>query len=109
MDDHELTAFKREKVRIGEEVSSVDVTKLHPPLSETALIQELVAQFLAHDGYVETAKAFTEEVRSKANAFKTGQDTLNDSFDVREDLDAVNRQGKSTFRGGSMASRLTTI
>lgn len=99
MGDHELTAFKREKLSIGEEVSSVDVAKLHPPLSETALIQELVAQFLAHDGYVETAKAFTEEVRSEANALKTGQDTLIDSFDVREDLDAVNRQGKSTFRG----------
>ncbi|KAA6416144.1 MAG: hypothetical protein FRX48_00863 [Lasallia pustulata] len=83
----------REKLSIGEEVSSVDVAKLHPPLSETALIQELVAQFLAHDGYVETAKAFTEEVRSEANALKPGQDTLIDSLDMGEDLDAVNRQG----------------
>lgn len=55
-----------------------------------------MAQFLAHDGYVETAKAFTEEVRSEANALKPGQDTLIDSLDMGEDLDAVNRQGEST-------------
>jgi Ran-binding protein 9/10 len=56
------------------------------------LIKELVAQFLAHDGYVETAKAFAEEVQSEDNALKSGSVSSFDNFAVEEDLDAVNRQ-----------------
>ena len=55
-------------------------------------MKELVAQFLAHDGYVETAKAFKEEVQSEANALRSIPTTSFDSFEVEEDVDAVNRQ-----------------
>jgi hypothetical protein len=57
------------------------------------LIKELVAQFLAHDGYVETARAFTEEVQSEDHALRSGSVTsVVDDVAVGEDLDAVNRQ-----------------
>lgn len=51
-----------------------------------------MAQFLAHDGYVETARAFAEEVRSEDNALKNGSVSSFDNYAVEEDLDAVNRQ-----------------
>lgn len=56
------------------------------------MIKELVAQFLAHDGYVETARKFAEEVQSEDRALKGGSVTSFDNFPVEEDLDAVNRQ-----------------
>jgi hypothetical protein len=45
-----------------EECGGVDLLLRLPPLDESTLMQELVAQFLAHDGYVDTARAFAEEV-----------------------------------------------
>jgi hypothetical protein len=57
------------------------------------LIKELVAQFLAHDGYVETARAFAEEVQSEDHALRSGSvSSVVDNVAVGEDLDAVNRQ-----------------
>ena len=88
--------MQREKAVVGIEISSISVATLHPPLNEDALIKELVAQFLAHDGYVETARAFTEEVKSESNALRSDSDTLIDSFETEEDLDAVNRQRRFT-------------
>lgn len=51
-----------------------------------------MAQFLAHDGYVETAKAFRAEVQSEASALRNGPAASSDSFAVEEDADAMNRQ-----------------
>ena len=51
-----------------------------------------MAQFLAHDGYVETAKAFRGEVQFEANALRTTPATSPDTIAVEEDADAVNRQ-----------------
>lgn len=59
-------------------------------------MQELVAHFLAHDGYVETARAFAEEVRAESRALRNGQDTSLKDFEAEEDLDAINRQRKLT-------------
>ncbi len=70
------------------------MTSLQPPLDETRLIQELVAQFLAHDGYVETAKAFTQEVRVESRALQNGQEARYKDLEAEEDHDAVNRQRK---------------
>lgn len=88
---------KHEKLSIGNEINSTDVTKLHPNLDENALVKELVAQFLAHDGYVETAKAFAEEVQAEVGTLKSGPTDYFDNFDVEEDIDAVNRQRISAF------------
>ena len=70
----------------------MNLSRLYPTLDEDALIKELVAQFLAHDGYVETAREFAEEVQSEDRALKGGSVTSFDNFPVEEDLDAVNIQ-----------------
>lgn len=70
---------------------------MHPPLSETELLQELVAQFLAHDGYVETARAFAEEVRDETKALQSGRGAPLKDYTVDDDADAVNRQSKPAF------------
>ena len=74
------------------EINSVDVTTLNSNLSEASLIKELVGQFLRHDGYVGTAKAFAEEVRAEAGALKKDPDTMLDSLEIQQDIDAMNRQ-----------------
>jgi len=53
-------------------------------------VQELVAQFLAHDGYVETARAFAEEVAAESASLQSGREPP--KYEVEEDLEAVNRQ-----------------
>ncbi|KAF2475981.1 ran-binding protein [Lindgomyces ingoldianus] len=50
-----------EKESIQAEISKVT-------RDETALVHELVSQYLAHDGYVETARAFSEEVVEESRA-----------------------------------------
>ena len=78
---------------IHDMVTSSPATKLVPSMNETSLIQALVAQFLKHDGYVETARAFQEEVQSENRALNIGQELFKD-LDAKEDVDAVNRQRK---------------
>ena len=68
------------------------MTTLNPKLSEAALIKELVSQFLRHDGYVETAKSFAEEVRAETGALRKDQDTMLDNLEMQQDNDAMNRQ-----------------
>ncbi|MCJ1415487.1 hypothetical protein MMC32_001819 [Xylographa parallela] len=81
-----------EKDRTMTAINSVNTLQLHPPLSEDALIKELVAQFLRHAGYVDTAKAFATELSLESNALNKGSDGHFDQFDIQEDLDAINRQ-----------------
>lgn len=83
---------KREKLSISDDINSIDVSQLHPPLDENALVKELVAQFLAHDGYVKSAKAFAEEVQAENGTLKSGAASFLDNFSVEDDIDAVNRQ-----------------
>lgn len=90
-----LISGKNEKADIGKEINSVDVSKLFPPLDENSLLKELVAQFLAHDGYVETRKAFAEEVLTEEDTLKSGRLTALDNYALEEDTDAVNRQRKT--------------
>jgi len=66
---------------------------------EDALIHQLVGQYLAHDGYVETTRAFSDEIVEEARALAN-----NDEEDVSyraavEDLDALNRQSKLVPQG----------
>ena len=103
----------RERLKVEREIQTTKVAHLRPRLSDHApvngklkpvsaiqeeegecrLIQELVAQLLAHDGYVETAKAFTTEVKEQAVPLEAKNDAMED-LEVEEDHDAVNRQSK---------------
>lgn len=80
------------------EIEATTVDQLHPPLDETALVQKLVAHFLAHDGYVETAKAFAEEVKAESYALQSGRDNPLESLEAEDDLDAINRQSESSHQ-----------
>lgn len=76
------------------QINQSPANSLSPSLNETALIQALVAQYLAHDGYVETARIFAAEVASEAKALHIdGYDDFV-PYQAEEDLDAVNRQRK---------------
>jgi len=85
-------SLQREKFSIMADVNQASIATLQPSLTEDALIKELISQFLRHDGYVDTAKAFMEEMSAESKALKSGSDAKVDSYSAQEDLDAINRQ-----------------
>lgn len=84
---------QREKQHIHNEIDKTNVSTLHPTLGKEDLCRALVAQYLSHDGYVETAKAFASEVRAESTAL-TGrpEPKLEDYLSMEEDHDAMHRQ-----------------
>lgn len=84
--------LQREKSSIMADVNQANIATLQPSLTEDALIKELISQFLRHDGYVDTAKAFMEEMNAESKALKSDSDAKVDSHSAQEDLDAINRQ-----------------
>jgi hypothetical protein len=93
-----LTVYlQKERLTIQKEINSTNTSNLHPQLGEDELIQELVAQFLAHDGYVETARAFAREVKAESRSLQNDRGTPLKDYDVEEDLDGINRQSKIRF------------
>ncbi|KAL4901794.1 hypothetical protein BDW74DRAFT_169979 [Aspergillus multicolor] len=83
---------KSQKDTIHSEISKTSIANIQPPLDETAFLQELVAQFLAHDGCVETARAFAEEVAAESAALENGRQAQLKKYEVEEDIEAINRQ-----------------
>ncbi|KAK6387406.1 hypothetical protein LTS17_000674 [Exophiala oligosperma] len=59
--------------------------------NENALIQDLVMQFLSHDGYVETARAFADDVQRERESLNNTGPTPPTASPV-DDTEAVNRQ-----------------
>lgn len=84
--------MSREKRQIKQEIEATTTAKLVPPLNETDLIQSLVLQFLTHDGYVETARAFAEEIHAENKALSLNPNSVVNGFDIKEDEDAGHRQ-----------------
>lgn len=84
---------QREKAAVYSDISRTSTANLRPSLGEDALLHELVAQFLAHDGYIETARAFAEEVAAETAALNGHGDPLK-KYEVEEDLEAINRQSE---------------
>lgn len=85
-----LILQQHEKSNISLEINTTSIAKLHPSADESTLLKELVAQFLVHDGYIETAKAFAAEVQTETAALG-GTTTINGPA-IEDDLDAMNRQ-----------------
>ena len=79
-----------------DEINAADlVSNLHPTLNRDELCKALVAQYLSHDGYVETARAFAREVRAEATVLRGPHESkLEGYLSVEEDHDAMNRQRK---------------
>ncbi|KAL8675207.1 MAG: hypothetical protein Q9168_000460 [Polycauliona sp. 1 TL-2023] len=57
-----------------------------------SFLKEFVAQFFAHDGFVETAKAFADEVQAESRALNLNTEESHPNLTIEEDLDATNRQ-----------------
>lgn len=81
-----------EKAEVYNEINSHPTVGLCPVMDEAALIQALVAQYLAHDGYVDTARAFSADVQSEARALVSGREENTKTLELKEDGDAINRQ-----------------
>ncbi|KAK4191225.1 hypothetical protein QBC35DRAFT_24861 [Podospora australis] len=84
--------MKKQRALIEDEVRATDTRILAPSLSETELIQQLVLQFLQHDGYVETARAFAEELQSEKAALRLSSKDTVKGINVKDDEDAHKRQ-----------------
>ncbi|KAL8699021.1 MAG: hypothetical protein Q9201_006244 [Fulgogasparrea decipioides] len=86
--------IRRERAAITEEINRTSISSLHTQADESSFLKELVAQFFAHNGFVETAKAFADEVRAESRALQTGTgtETSHSEISLEEDLDASNRQ-----------------
>ncbi|KAL2258188.1 hypothetical protein VTK26DRAFT_8617 [Humicola hyalothermophila] len=104
-DDHILANFgqmpfqfdidgymKKQQEMIQDEIRMADTSRLVPGLSETELIQQLVLQFLQHDGYVETARAFAEELQAEKSALRLHPNEPVAGINLKDDEDANNRQ-----------------
>lgn len=66
-------------------------------MNETDLIQALVLQFLQHDGYVETARAFAQDMKVQKEALNIDPNVKVDGLNIRDDEDANNRQREFSF------------
>ena len=91
----EKTAIQTE---IGRAKSASNVST-----EETELIHQLVGQYLGHDGYVETARAFAEETNDEARALANDDDRNVSYRAAVEDLDALNRQSELTSPNKGMS------
>jgi len=49
---------------------------------------------LTHDGYVDTARAFVDEIHAEKKALSLDPNAVINGFDVKEDEDAGHRQRK---------------
>ncbi|KAF1971686.1 Ran-binding protein-like protein [Bimuria novae-zelandiae CBS 107.79] len=87
------TMIQHEKAKIQQEIVTLRAqSKEHGSTDETQFIQGLIGQYLAHDGYVETARKFAQEVRQEAKALSPDGSADVSHLQTEEDIDAVNRQ-----------------
>jgi hypothetical protein len=62
---------------------------------ETQFIHSLIGQYLAHDGYVDTARAFAEEVSEEVKALADDEESSIPYMNAEDDIDATQRQSAS--------------
>jgi hypothetical protein len=92
MFNHDLAnQVQNQRNRVKADINKTSADTLESARDETMLVQELVAQYLAHDGYVETARAFNREVRDERKPLHMDPDGV-ELFDPLQDLHAIKRQ-----------------
>ncbi|KAK3370267.1 hypothetical protein B0H63DRAFT_528000 [Podospora didyma] len=84
--------MKKQQKMISDSIKNADTSSLAPPLAESELIQQLVLQFLQHDGYVEAARAFAEEIHAEKTDLNLDKNELVEGINIKDDEDANNRQ-----------------
>ncbi|KFA75635.1 hypothetical protein S40288_05948 [Stachybotrys chartarum IBT 40288] len=83
---------REQQLRVARDIDHADTSRLEPGLNETELVQNLVLQFLQHDGYVETARAFAQDIQAQKVALNTDPNVKIDGLNIKDDEDANNRQ-----------------
>lgn len=79
------------KAEIERSVASTKATE-----DDTLFVHQLIQQYLAHDGYVETARAFSDETIEEARALANDNDDSVHQREPIEDVDALKRQSMSS-------------
>lgn len=87
-----------EKAAILAEISRTKPIS-HLATDETELIHQLVAQYLAHDGYVDTGRAFADEIISETRALASDGEADIPYLAAVEDSDDIHRQSEFMCRG----------
>lgn len=85
------TMVEEERRNIMTDINNTDVSELHPPDDENALVHNLIGQYLAHEGYIETAKAFSADVQERQQSISDPSQTSQFSSEEK-DIHANNRQ-----------------
>ncbi|KAI1756380.1 ran-binding protein [Xylaria castorea] len=84
---------EKEKAMIKQAIFRTSIERLvSPHMNETELIQQLVLQFLQHDGYVETAREFAKEIHDEQQALKSDPSVPVMGINIKDDDDAHQRQ-----------------
>ncbi|KAF2713608.1 ran-binding protein [Pleomassaria siparia CBS 279.74] len=105
-------AFDIDKMVQAEKASiQAEIARAKSPhqdkIDETDFIQGFVRQYLTHDGYVDTARAFKEEVIEEVKALAADGDEEPSYVEAEEDLDAINRQKiRAAIVGGDIDKAL---
>ncbi|KAI1176616.1 ran-binding protein [Nemania sp. FL0916] len=85
--------IEKEQNTIKQAISRTSIQRLGSSnMNETELIQQLVLQFLQHDGYVETAREFAKEIRDEQEALNSDRDNSTFPINIKDDEDARQRQ-----------------
>ncbi|KAG9986504.1 SPRY-domain-containing protein, partial [Aureobasidium melanogenum] len=101
--------IENQRNRVKADINKTSADTLETARDETMLVQELVAQYLAHDGYVETARAFNREVRDERKPLNMDSDGV-ELFDPSQDLHAIQRQSiRSAILEGEIDKALKHI
>ncbi|KIW11659.1 hypothetical protein PV08_10961 [Exophiala spinifera] len=83
--------MESERDKVAKDIDNAKPLSLTERRNETTLVQDLVMQFLSHDGYVETARAFAEEVQRQRESLSNTVSTPPAAPPV-DDTEALNRQ-----------------
>ena len=93
MRGHADIVLQSERELLQDQISRENSSTLDQRQDESVLLQDLVAQYLAHDGFIETAKAFGDEVQSASSLLRP-RTSSSRTLEYKEDLNAINRQRK---------------
>jgi len=95
-----VSIMEKEKAAVKDTISNSNQTALISDIHATMTsadqaIQELVSQYLVHEGYVETARGFKADVTNESQSLY-GTDIQMSSFEATDDLHAIQRQSRSS-------------
>jgi hypothetical protein len=86
-----LTTNQRERQTLQDDIDSTSLKQQIGHGSEASLLQEIIAQYLTHEGFTETGRAFDGEVRKNA-ALLAGTVSSLQNVSYKEDMDSIHRQ-----------------